>query len=181
MNRPTAAASAVSDSAHLEGYEVRVGGLSRPQLLASLSSHGVHLNVHAETLLASEAFDGQAARPIVVSERTVAELGFAHGAPLSRIFEAARQQGMSLCPSDAGPYLRLAVNEQMASSDSVMSAGHAPEGALTVASAPMTEDDEFPKGFYLRVVDGQSWLRGYRCDDEYIWSPHDRFIFRQQS
>ncbi len=39
--------------------------------------------------------------------------------------------------------------------------------------------DDYPKGFYLRVVDGRAWLRGYRCDDEYDFDPADRFVFRR--
>ena len=36
-------------------------------------------------------------------------------------------------------------------------------------SVPLRADHDYPKGFYLRVVDGVTWLRGYRCDDEYVW------------
>ncbi|MFE5836356.1 hypothetical protein [Arthrobacter sp. NPDC056493] len=146
--------------------------------MSSLSSRGVLLNGHAETLLGDVVFDDQPSRPVVVTERTVAELGRPDGATLAQIFEAAQQQGLLLCPLDTGPYLRLALNEQVASGDSVMSSGRAPDGALTVASEALIMDDEYPKGFYLRVVDGQAWLRGYRCDDRHAWSPDDRFIFQ---
>jgi len=74
--------------------------------------------------------------------------------------------------------MRMALNEQPTSPDSVMSSGSAPTGALTVAAEPLSEDDDYPKGFYLRVVDGQAWLRGYRCANEHTWSPDDRFVFR---
>lgn len=178
MKRPPTATSVVSESLRVEQRELWVGGLSRSQLLGSLSSHGIHLNAYAEALLASESFDDRVARPIVVTERTVAELGLANGAPLSRIFQAAEQQGLSLCPVDTGPYLRLALHEQTTSSNPLMSSGYAPEGSLTIASAPISDDDEYPKGFYLRVVDRQAWLRGYRSDNEHQWSPDDRFVFR---
>jgi hypothetical protein len=146
--------------------------------LSELSSRGILINGHAETLLKDVVFDDQAARPVVVTERTVAELGLDCGATLSQIFEVARQQGLLLCPVDTGPYLRMALKEQATSSESVMSSGRAPDGALTVATEALSKDDEYPRGFYLRVVDGQAWLRGYRCDDEHTWSPDDRFIFQ---
>lgn len=164
------------DVARVERLEVCVGGLSLSQLLSRLNAWGILVNGHAETLLKDVVFD-QAARPVVVTERTVAELGL-DGATLAEIFEAARQQGLLLCPMDTGPYLRMALSEQVTSCDSVMSSGRAPDGALTVASEALSKDDEYPKGFYLRVVDGQAWLRGYRCDDEHTWSPDDRFIFQ---
>ncbi|MHA7281768.1 hypothetical protein [Arthrobacter sp. TMS2-4] len=49
--------------------------------------------------------------------------------------------------------------------------------AIHIASEPVSEDVEYPKGFYLRIVDGQSWLRGYRCDATYVWSPEQRVAF----
>ena len=50
-------------------------------------------------------------------------------------------------------------------------------GAIMVAAAPLSQDDAYPKGFYLRVVDGQAWLRGYRCDDTYVFAAVDEFAF----
>ncbi len=145
--------------------------------MSCLSSRGILINGFAETLL-EDVFDDQASRSVVVTERTVAELGLPNGATLPQIFKVAQQQGLSLCPVDTGPYLRMALHDQMASRDSVMSSGRAPDGGLTVAAEALRQDDEYPKGFYLRVVDGQAWLRGYRCDDQHTWSPDDRFIFQ---
>ncbi|WP_427129109.1 hypothetical protein [Pseudarthrobacter sp. S9] len=166
------------DRTRVERLEVWVGGLSRRQLMICLSARGILVNSHAETLLEDLVFDDRDSRPVVVTERTVAELGLPSGATLTQIFEVAQQQGLLLCPVDTGPYLRMALNGQMESRDSVMSSGRAPDGGLTVAAEALSQDDEYPKGFYLRVVDGQAWLRGYRCDDEHIWSPDDRFIFQ---
>ncbi|WP_104160932.1 hypothetical protein [Arthrobacter sp. ZGTC212] len=162
----------------IAGREVQIGGLSRPELMRRLDSHSILLNVHAETLLQDVVFDERDSHPVMVTERTVAELGLSHGATLPQIFEAAQRQGLLLCPMDAGPYLRMVWTDQTASRDSVMSSGRAPEGGLTVAAEAFRADHEYPKGFYLRVVDGHSWLRGYRCDDQHLWSPADRFIFQ---
>jgi hypothetical protein len=41
----------------------------------------------------------------------------------------------------------------------------------------LSDDDEYPKGFYLRVVEDVRWLRGYVGDDTHIWSPTDQFAF----
>ncbi|MGO4191452.1 hypothetical protein AB4Y67_07260 [Arthrobacter sp. YAF17] len=168
----------MADRMRVERLEVSVGGLSRRQLMTSLTSRGILVNGNAETLLEDVAFRDRSPRPVVVTERTVAELGLPGGATLPQIFEVAQQQGLLLCPVDTGPYLRLGLNGQMESRDSVMSSGRAPDGGLTVAAEVLSHDDEYPKGFYLRVVDGQAWLRGYRCDDEHMWSPDDRFIFQ---
>ena len=168
----------MADRTRVEQLEVSVGGLSRRQLMSSMSSRGILVNSHAETLLEDVVFRDRAPRPVVVTERTVAELGLPSGATLPQIFEVAQQQGLWLCPVDTGPYLRIALNVQVESRDSVMYSGRAPDGGLTVAAEVLSHDDEYPKGFYLRVVDGQAWLRGYRCDDEHVWSPDDRFIFQ---
>lgn len=168
----------MAETAHVERLEIAVGGLSRAELLSRLSSRGVLLNEHAETLLEDAVFDKRAIRAIEVTGRTVGDLGLPDGVTLPQILESAQQQGLLLCPADTGPYLRMVLSEQAASLDSVMSTGTAPDGALTVAAETLSDDDDYPKGFYLRVVDGQAWLRGYRCDDEHPWSADDRFIFR---
>ena len=134
--------------------------------------------MHAETLLEDAVFDKRAIRAIVVTQRTVADLGLPDGVTLPQILDGAQQQGLLLCPADTGPYLRMALSEQATSLDSVMSSGRAPTGAITVAAETLSDDNDYPKGFYLRVVDGQAWLRGYRCDDEHPWSADDRFVFR---
>lgn len=144
----------------------------------TLKSSGVLLNAHAETLLDHAAFELRRAEEVSIVERDVGDLDLPTGGTLPEVFEAARQHGLGLCPPDTGPYLRLAQTTQVNAPDSVLSAGRSPAGALKVAAAPLSDDVEFPKGFYLRVVDDQLWLRGFRCDDEYRYSPDDRFAFR---
>ena len=61
--------------------------------------------------------------------------------------------------------------------DNLRQALEAPQGAVTVASPVADPDPGQPKGYYLRNVGGQLWLRGYICDDEYIWQPADQFAF----
>lgn len=165
----------------IDGLEVSVGGLSRAELFSRLASNGVLLNVHAETLLSRAVVDRQPRRIIVVAERSVADLGLAEGATFPTIFRIAQQQGLALCPPDTGPYLRLALDDQVEAPDAIMTSGRAPTGSLTVASAPLEDDHEYPKGFYLRVIAGQRWLRGYRCDHEHVWSGEDRLVFRLPS
>lgn len=162
-----------------DSLEITVGGLSRFDLNAELSTQHIQLNAHAQILLEDEVFDDASTQQVItVVERRVSDLGLSGGGTLSQIFAAAQEHGLKLCPPTTGPYLRLAMTEQVSTTDLVMSRGRAPEGSFTVAARTLSDDDEFPKGFYLRVVDGQPWLRGYRCDDVHLWSPDDRFIFQ---
>lgn len=163
-----------------EEFVVRVGGRSRAEVVQLLLNAGVLLNSHAETLLAHPAFEAPAGQSLRIVERTVDALGFKHGAVQSRIFAAARNQGLELCPLVTGPYLRLAMMDQEDAPDSVLSAGRAPTGAIHVASEPLSADVDDPKGFYLRVLDGRPWLRGYRCDDVYMWGPEQRLAFTKK-
>ncbi|TFD09539.1 hypothetical protein E3T29_04245 [Cryobacterium sp. TMT1-66-1] len=166
-----------------EGDETRVlhlnvGGSTRAELRTKLGSHGVLLNAYADMLLDHTVFDPRAQEEIKIIERNVGELGLRTGATLLEVFAVARERGFALCPPDTGPYLRLAMASQANAPDSVLSAGRSPVGALKVASAPFSDDVAYPKGFYLRVVDGQQWLRGFRCDHEYLFSPEDRFALQ---
>lgn len=155
-----------------------MGGLSRSDLLAALKRSDIQLNQYATTLLDHPSFDDATAETVEIVDRTPADLGLPNGAVLSQIFAAAHDRGLFLCPAATGPYLRLLLTQQDSAPDSVMSNGRAPSGSITVASAPLDADDEYPKGFYLRVVDGVRWLRGYICDDLHLWSPNDRLAFR---
>ena len=161
--------------------QLRIGGLRREDLLASLDRLGVLLNASAEVLLNSDVFDRQRLDSFRVVQRTVGQLGFSNGAALSSIFARAHEVGLSLCPAITGPYLRLVMADQESAPDSTMSNGSAPSGSITVAAAPLDDDDDFPKGFYLRVVNGVLWLRGYRTTDKHIWSPDACFAFREDS
>lgn len=154
-----------------------IGGLTRADLISALAAAGVRLNPSAETLLASELFDSMSSEAIRPVEHTVGELGLTEGASLSRVLATARSLGLGLCPLTAAPYLRLALLHQESAPDSIMTNGRAPSGSITVFSTPQRADDEYPKGFYLRVIDEVPWLRGYRCTDEHIWSPDDRLMF----
>ncbi|MDA0708693.1 MAG: helicase, partial [bacterium] len=48
-----------------------------------------------------------------------------------------------------------------------------------IASQILTEDDDFPKGFYLRRIKGVLWLRGYRSWPGHVWEPDDHFVFSE--
>lgn len=162
---------------HSPAVAVVVGALRGDELRAALDARGVLLNAYAEQLLADAPL-ATSVEEVVIVERCVTDLGFLAGATLPQIFARAEQLGLALCPALTAPYLRLAMADQPSASDSVLNSGRAPSGSLTVASPAPRAEDEYPKGFYLRVIEGRPWLRGYRCDDQHVWSPQDRFAFR---
>jgi hypothetical protein len=113
-------------------------------------------------------------------ELTVGDLGFSDGATTTQIFKRASELGLELCPLELGPYLRLEYLDQAEGySASALQQHQAPSGSITIASEILTKDDDFPKGFYLRRINGMLWLRGYRADHLHVWNPDDHFIFCQ--
>lgn len=168
----------LDDLPQIERRIVRVGGLTRPDLQSALAAAGVRLNASAETLLDNPMFASPEVVTVEIVECTVGQLGLTNGATLPRIMAAAREQGLMLCPPITGPYLRLSMPDQPFAPDSVMSNGRPPRGAVHVASERLRDEYDYPRGFYLRVVEGTRWLRGFRCSDEAPWSSDDRFAFR---
>lgn len=158
---------------------VRIGGVRRLDLLAELQRSDIALNEAALTLFASDGFTtARVASTLDTVEVAVADLGFAHGATFDELCERAIDLGMALCPLELGPHLRLQYRDQPEGHIGHPPSRHcAPPGSVTVASAPIDGDDELPKGFYLRRIDGVLWLRGYRSGPEHIWSRDDRFVF----
>lgn len=147
-------------------HNIFVGGTSKNNLKDALARHDVKTNEYAEMLFEDASFKVSeavySARPVQIS---VANLGFADGATTESIHNAAKNRGLSICPLEVGPYLRLHFLKQA-------------EGPwIVVASKKLHEDDKFPNGFYLQRRKDGLWLRGYRASNSHIWSPEDLFVF----
>ena len=158
---------------------VVVGGKSRDRLRQELELSGVKLNRSAEELFANPAFvPSQESFLLECVAHSVADLGLAAAATKEIIWNRAAELGLALCPLETGPYLRLQYLDQPEGFLGYPPSRHrAPPGSLTIASPPLSEDLEAPKGFYLRRIRGELWLRGYRSGPEHVWSPEDRLVF----
>lgn len=158
---------------------IEAGGMTKQQLLQRLQQASILMNEYGERLFSDDLFPASAETYMIETvELTVAGLGFQQGAPLDRIFQRAGELGLGLCPLELGPYMRLQYQDQPEGLSAELSQRHqAPSGSITIASAVLTDDHDFPKGFYLRSMDGAIWLRGYIADYLNIWDPNDHFIF----
>jgi len=158
---------------------ITLGGLNKADLIAALTKNAISMNTHAETLFDSDYFTtSETSYTVTTVELTVRNLGCSQGTILSKIYAKAKQLGLGLCPLELAPHLRLQYLDQPEGHFGKPVRQHqAPHGAITVASKIPTEKDDFPKGFYLRRMDGILWLRGYRSDPEHVWAPDDHFVF----
>lgn len=158
---------------------VRIGGLSRAQLFDAVRTSNVQLNQAAEALFADERFSTLAAERIVpIVARTVGELGFPAGAVYADLAARARELGCVECPLELGPHLRLQFAAQRDSDDGKpLTHDRAPPGSIAVASRPLDDLYDTPKGFYLRRLGDVLWLRGWRSSCDHVWSQEDVFVF----
>lgn len=152
----------------------------KEQIEEILRKNGIQTNHYAEEYFAHPAFPTEEAEDITVRILSLRELGFAEGATLPQIFSRLPQWQLEPCPANTGLFLRLAWKEQPASQDAVLSRHAAPDAAVTVLSESLERDDAFPKGLYLRNVEGTLWLRGYICDAEYCFPPDAMFAMMKQ-
>lgn len=178
LDLPRAAVGVYPDCAYVV-RTIRVGGLSKHELMAQLLRNDVELNDAARALFAHERFTTQPlASSLTTIELSVANLGYDQGTTIDGIHEQAARCGLSLCPLEVGPHLRLQYLDQPEGALGHPPSRHcAPPGSLTIASAALAADDDTPKGFYLRRIEGILWLRGYRSGPEHVWSPGDRLVF----
>ena len=160
---------------------VTVGGLTKSELIQELRRTAISMNESAARLFASEHFTTSTTRyTVMTAELTVRDLGFLQGATITEIFARAAALGLGLCPLELGPHLRLQYRDQPEGYWGHSARQHqAPSGSITIASQKLTDDNDFPKGFYLRRIKGQLWLRGYRCGADHVWEPDVHFIFCQ--
>ena len=158
---------------------VRLGGLSKGELLARLDAADGRLNEAAHALFADARFVTSGVSSAVAAiQVSVGALGFPVGATFSDLVGRARSQGLRLCPLELGPHLRLQFTDQAeGAAGNDVTRGCAPPGSLTVASEPVSNDDETPKGFYLRRIESKLWLRGYRSWPGHKWGPQDVIMF----
>ncbi|GDX79873.1 hypothetical protein LBMAG42_16840 [Deltaproteobacteria bacterium] len=158
---------------------VWIGGLSRLELLCGLRAQGVQLNTAAEALFADLRFVSRSEPTVVeIVAISVFELGFPSGATYGDITLRALEVGLHECPLELGPHLRLQFPEQADSADGLpLTHGRAPGGSITIASPPIDDSDTTPKGFYLRRVGQELWLRGYWSGPDHVWSPRDLLLF----
>jgi hypothetical protein len=157
--------------------EVPVFSIQKDSVLSLLAENSIRVNEHAKTFFDHPSFSCDCVSGIVpVAIASLSELGCKDGATLPEILRKIPSSGFRLCRPELGLFLRLFWKDQPESCNSVLSGQHrAPDGAVTVLSEPLEADDAFPKGLYLRIVDGTLWLRGYVCDAQHVWSKDDLF------
>jgi len=160
-------------------WVVTTGGMTKAELLEELHKNGILLNESAEVLFASELFTPTGTpKTLTTVELTVADLGFPQGSTTAEIFARAEALGLSLCPVELAAHLRLQYLDQPEGFWGQPPTQHqAPSGSITVMSPILSPDDEFPKGFYLRRIKGELWLRGYRSGPEHVWQAGDHLLF----
>jgi hypothetical protein len=166
---------------HYVTRDVFVGGRSKASLLAQLTAAGIELNEAARILFTSDQFTTSTIEQrLHTVELQVCHLNFPRGATTPEVHARAVTLGLSLAPLELGPCLRLQYLDQPEGHWGHPRTKHrTPPGAIAVASAPVSEDDTFPKGFYLRRIKGTLWLRGYWADAAHVLAPEDHLIFCQ--
>ena len=162
----------------MKDYQIRIGGMAKEELLKKINEKSIRLNPLAENLIKSELFQMTETKEVInLTEITLEELGMVEGKTgLLDIFERAKEVGLAICLPEVALFLRLSYVEDP-ESRGFEKKHQTPHGAMTVASEILDGDLEFPKGFYLRKVDGDYWLRGYTCDYEHQFSLDETFIF----
>jgi hypothetical protein len=141
-------------------WELRIGGVTKDDLVAMLSRQGVMLNDYARALFDDPAFTTSIdTRNMRLKQVSLPEIGLPEGGTFDEILAHAAALQLQPCPLEVGPHLRLSYLEQ-------------PLGPyLTVASHELRPGPETPNGFYLRHLDDGLWLRGYEAGPENLYLP----------
>ena len=138
------------------------------QSLQTLKERGILTNHYAEMYISHPCFSAGGSEEITVAIASLEEFGLVNGASLDELFVHIRATQFVPCPPDTGFFLRLTWTDQPQSRNSILTGTHSsPNLAVTVLSEMIERDDTFPRGLYLRNVDGNLWLRGYVCDSAY--------------
>ena len=161
---------------------LKTESLAADQIIRMLEENHILMNDYARMYIAHPRFFSIQSEEVSVVIASLQETGLETGATLNEIFRHIQTIGLKPCSPETGAFLRLQWKEQPQSRNSVLSGTHsAPDSAVTVLSELLEEDDAFPKGLYLRNVDGSLWLRGYICDLTYRFPEDALFAFQESS
>ena len=164
----------------MEFITLKANPFPKNQILNRLEEHNILINQYAQTFFLHPTFSTEHTQEMTIAIASLREIGLENGATLNEIFQQAEKRCFKSCPTNTGLFLRLAWKNQPQSQNSILSGTHhSPEQAVVVLSEIIEKDDAFPKGLYLRNVDGKLWLRGYVCDSEYRFSGNDLFAFQK--
>src|SRR5262245_16401310 len=87
---------------------VRIGGMSKREMLQALGDHQVQLNPAAEALFDDGRFTPRSEGKVIeIAALTVADLGFMEGATYEQLTARALESGLAESPLELGPHLRL--------------------------------------------------------------------------
>ena len=162
----------------MERILMKYGGQTLSELISSLNKQAIHLNRYGEELLNHPDFlVSQGERIVTLCVVTLEEIGLSEGANLPALYRAAQKEGFQLCDLETAIYFSLNY-QKLTNSHDLKSKNKAPKDSITIATQPLEKKDTFPKGFYVRRVDGVNWLRGYLCDEEHLFSGKDSFLFK---
>lgn len=129
-----------------------------------LKSNGFRISDYADEILGKTPMSAEKTQlDLVVA--TVAELGFPNGATRDQIYTRAHELGLSLCPAEVGPALRLAYPNQ-------------PNGEwLLIAMEPITGSGGDLGVFYVGHGDDVRWLYARWRYLDSVWYADDRWVF----
>ncbi|WP_045464718.1 hypothetical protein [Vibrio hyugaensis] len=146
--------------------KVEIGTHSNADLVEQLKEQRIQLNPFALQLFEDQMIQTtQCSQTLSVSVTTPSELGAPFGATLAELLAHAALKGLEPCPLAVAPYLLL------------QGISLTKDEYVTLASLPIAQEDTYPRGLYLRRRDDGVWLRGYRCDDAFIFPPSMKFVF----
>lgn len=152
--------------------EVWIGGESKQELLQNLKDNKIEINEYGLQIINHKGFIiNPTKEKLQTVEISLADLGFLNGATTQEVYQRAQQFGLNLCPSELAVHMRLQYIDFSQQIDPIV--GH----WQNIAMKELSDDLDFPRGFYLRRREDGFWIRGYRSSPEHLWSSSDRFVF----
>ena len=150
--------------------EIKIGEITRDQLIRQLVESGVKFNEYAKMLFEHQYFE-----PCIYPEKielvkvTLSDLEMENPCSFEEVINQASIFHLKLCPLYCAAFLRLEYLDQ-------------PEGPyLTVVSAKPESGENHPNGFYIRNVNNTLWLRGYCAIGPCQWPLGNEFCFLKSS
>lgn len=135
-------------------------------LRKAMENAGIKIGDYASSMLKHTMFTVASAETEIELVRvSVAELGFPKGATRAAIYDAARAKGLSVCPAEVGPQVRLQYLDQPMNE------------WFLIGMEPIPDSDDNPLVFSVEHDGYGRWLFSNVGHAEGVWYGDARWVF----
>ncbi len=147
----------------IQKYNIEIGGKNKDQLKKEMKEKNIYITKWANNLLESKDFEVlKKLESVELIRVTIKDIGFPNRATTDEIYQRAEELGLSFCPAEVGPHLRLQYSRKE---------------WILIAMKQITSSDGCPYVFNMDWDGDRMGLGGSGAEPTSRWTADSEFVF----